>query len=116
MPHYMLRWSFKDTTIKALTENPQDREQAARQVIESFGGRLLCYYLSLGEHDGFCVAEFPDTTSVAAASMRVTGSGAFSRFETVALLTMAEARQAMQKVKDTGTGNYSPPGERMPGN
>jgi uncharacterized protein with GYD domain len=110
MPHYMLRWTFKDSTIKALTDNPQDREAAARQVVESFDGRLVNYYFTLGEHDGFCVVEFPDTTSAAAASMRVGGSGAFTRFETVALLTTREAQQAMQKVKDAGSANYKPPG------
>lgn len=115
MPHYMLRWSFKDSTIKALTDNPQDREAAARNVIEAFGGRMQCYYFMLGEHDGFGICEFPDAVSVAACSMRVSGTGAFTRFETHALLTTAEAQRAMQKVKDTGSANYAPPGERMPG-
>lgn len=110
MPHYMLRWSWKDSAIKAMTDQPQDREGPARQVIESFGGKLVAYYFTLGKHDGLAITEFPDTVSATAASMRVGGSGAFDSFETVALLTSAEAVRAMQKVKDAGSGNYRPPG------
>lgn len=110
MPHFMLRWSFKDSTIKALTDNPQDREAAARQVIEAFDGKMQCYYFMLGEYDGFGVAEFPDSVSAAAVSMRIASTGVFSRVETHALLTTAEAQRAMQKVKDAGPGSYQPPG------
>ena len=110
MPHYMLRWSFKDSAIKALTDNPQDREAAARHVVEAFGGRLLSYYFVLGEHDGLGICEMPDTVSVTALSMRLGSSGTFARIETHALLTTAEAQRAMQKVKDAGAGSYRPPG------
>jgi uncharacterized protein with GYD domain len=110
MPHYMLRWSWKDTAIKAMTDQPQDREGPARQVIESFGGKLVAYYFMLGRHDGLAITEFPDTVSATAASMRVGGSGAFDSFETISLLTSAEAMSAMRKVKDAGATNYRPPG------
>jgi uncharacterized protein with GYD domain len=105
----MFRFAFKDNAIKALTETPQDRQAAAQQLIESFGGKMVSYYFALGEYDGFVVSEFPDTISAAAASLRVASSGNFTRFETHALLTPAEAMRAMQKVKDAGTGNYRPP-------
>ena len=109
MPHYMFRFAFSTAAIKALTETPQDRQAAAKQLAESFGGRMVSYYFMLGEYDGFVVTEFPDAISAAAASLRVGGTGNFTRFETHVLLTPAEAMQAMQKVKDGGTGNYRPP-------
>ena len=109
MPHYMMQWSFTAAQAKALVENPQDRGPPARQVVEAFGGRLLCYFFMLGERDGMLVAEFPDSQSAAACSMRVGASGAFAAFETHALLTPAEAMQAMQKVKASAVA-YRPPG------
>lgn len=109
MPHIMFRFVFKDTAIKAMTDAPQDREEAARQVIQSFGGKMQSYYFCFGEFDGVGIAEFPDLVSAGACSMRVSGSGAFAKFETVPLLTTAEARNAMQKVKDAGAANYRPP-------
>ncbi|MBR0680545.1 GYD domain-containing protein [Roseomonas eburnea] len=108
MPHYMLQWSFTPAQAKAMTENPQDREGPARQVIEGFGGRLVCYFFMLGERDGVAIVEFPDNESAVACSMRVGSSGAFAAFETHALLTSAEAQRAMQKVKSAGVA-YRPP-------
>ena len=108
MPHYLMRWNFKDAQIKAMTETPQDREAAARQVVEGLGGRLLGYYFMLGEYDGVAIVEFPDHEGAAALSMRVTSTGTFARFETHALLTAQEAQRAMQKVKTAGAA-YRPP-------
>ncbi len=100
MPLYELRWMFKDATIKAMADKPQDREPPARELIESFGGRLHHYYFMLGEYDGLAIVEFPDNASAAATSMRASASGAFARFETHPLMTAQEAQRAMQMVKD----------------
>ncbi len=99
MPTYAMRWMFKDTTVKALTDTPQDRERSARQLVEGFGGSMLCYYFMFGEYDGLTIVEFPDNASAAATSMRASASGAFLRFETHPLMSAAEAQEAMQKVK-----------------
>lgn len=108
MPHYLFQWSFTAAQAKAMGDNPQDREPPARQVIEAFGGRMHCYFFMLGKRDGMCVAEFPDTESATACSMRVAASNAFSAFETHVLMTSAEAQRAMQKVKTAAYG-YRPP-------
>lgn len=110
MPHYMMTWSFTPVAAKALAGTPQDREAPARQVVEAFGGRMLCYFFMLGERDGMLVAEFPDTESAAACSLQVGSTGAFSAFETRALLTAEEGRRVMERVKATGSGSYRPPG------
>jgi uncharacterized protein with GYD domain len=49
MPLYEMRWMFKDATVKAMTERPQDREAPARELIEGFGGKMHHYYFMLGE-------------------------------------------------------------------
>ena len=48
MPLYELRWMFKDAAVKAMTDRPQDREPPARELIESFGGKMHHYYFMLG--------------------------------------------------------------------
>ena len=100
MPPYEMRWMFKDAALKAMTEQPQDREAPARELIESFGGRMHHYYFMLCEYDGLAIVEFPDNASAAATSMRASVSGAFARFETHPRLTAREAQRAMQMVKD----------------
>jgi uncharacterized protein with GYD domain len=108
MSHYLLRWQFKNGTAKALVDKPQDRTAPAKVLIESFGGKLLCYYFALGDYDGLGIVEFPDNVAVAACSMKAASTGAFARFETTALLTAQEAEAAMKKAKATKTA-YKPP-------
>jgi uncharacterized protein with GYD domain len=108
MPLYELRWMFKDATVKAMTDRPQDREPPARELIESFGGKMHHYYFMLGEYDGLAIVEFPDNASAAATSMRASASGAFARFETHPLMTAQEAQQAMQMVKDSKVAYRAP--------
>jgi uncharacterized protein with GYD domain len=108
MPMYELRWMFNGATIGAMTDRPQDREGPARELIESFNGRMHHYYFMLGEYDGLAITEFPDNTSVAACSMRASASGAFARFETHALMTTEEAQRAMQMVKDRAFAYRAP--------
>jgi len=104
----MVRWQFKDATAKALVDKPQDRTGPATTLVEGFGGKLLCYYFAFGEYDGVVICEFPDHVSVAACSMKAASTGAFARFETMALLTAAEAEAAMKKAKEANV-NYRAP-------
>ena len=108
MSHYLIRWQFKDATAKSLVDKPQNQATAARMLIEGFNGQLLCYYFALGEYDGLAICEFPDTVSVAACSMKAAATGAFARFETMALLTATEAKEAMKKAKNTKVDYVAP--------
>jgi uncharacterized protein with GYD domain len=108
MALYELRWMFKDATVKAMTDRPQDREPPARELIESFGGKMHHYYFMLGEYDELAIVEFPDNASAAATSMRASASGAFARFETHPLMTAQEAQRAMQMVKDSKVAYRAP--------
>ena len=109
MPHYLVRWQFKDATAKGFLEKPQDRTAPAKALVEGFGGKLLCYYFALGEYDGLGICEFPDNESVVAFSMKASSSGAFARFETTTLLTAKEAQAAMKRAQSSAV-NYRPPG------
>jgi uncharacterized protein with GYD domain len=108
MSHYLVRWQFTDATAKSLVDKPQDRTAPAQGLIEGFDGKLLCYYFALGEYDGLAICEFPDTVSAAACSMKAAATGAFARFETMALLTATEAKEAMKKAKDANVNYIAP--------
>jgi uncharacterized protein with GYD domain len=108
MSPYLIRWQFKDATVDALVDTPHKRTTPAQALIEGFGGKLLSYYFALGEYDGVGICEFPDNVSIMACSMKAVATGAFARFETMALLTAAEAEEAMKKAKHTKL-NYSAP-------
>jgi uncharacterized protein with GYD domain len=108
MSHYLIRWRFTDAAAKALVETPQNRTAPAAELIGGFDGQLLCYYFALGEYDGIAICEFPDTISVAACSMKAAATGAFARFETMALLTASEAKEAMIKSKHAKVDYVAP--------
>jgi uncharacterized protein with GYD domain len=108
MPHYLYRWQWKDASTKAMTNAPHDRTGPARELVEGFGGKMLCYYFAFGEYDGLAICEFPDNGAAAAFSLKAASSGAFARFETTPLLTAHEAEEAMQRVKTSGV-TYRPP-------
>jgi len=108
MSHYLIRWRFTDGAAKSLVDTPQNRTAPARELIEGFDGQLLSYYFALGEYDGLAICEFPDTVSVAACSMKAAATGAFARFETMALLTATEAKEAKTKAKHAKVDYIAP--------
>ena len=110
MATYEMRWVLKDVSFKAMTEKPQDREEASRELVESFGGKLLHYYFMLGEYDGMAIVEFESNEAAAATGMKASASGSFLKFETHALLTAQEAQRAMELVHESKATYRSPAG------
>ncbi len=110
MPHYLFRARYTSDSLKAMIENPQDREQAARSLVESAGGTLVCFYFSMGEDDVFAVTEAPDDTTAAAVSIAIGASGAFAGGGTTKLLTATEALASMKMARAVLAG-YSAPAQ-----
>lgn len=107
MSLYMFQASYTAQAIKALVNNPQNREEAARTVIEAVGGKLLHMYFCFGTADVVAIIEAPDDKSMAACSMAIGASGAFSAGSTTSLMTPAEAMEAMQAAQ-TAAAVYKP--------
>lgn len=108
MAHYMLRWKISADSAKHFVAMPEDRTIAARLLVEGFGGTLESYYFALGEFDGVAIAEFDDNIAATACSLKAASTGAFARFETMALLTAREAETAMRRAKGAKV-NYRAP-------
>jgi uncharacterized protein with GYD domain len=104
----MLRFQFNAASSKAMVETPQDRMTQARSIVEAFGGKLHNYFFCFGDFDGVGISEFPDNKSATAFVLKVTATGAFSKFETTVLMTTAEAQAAMKQAHDTNPV-YRPP-------
>ena len=75
MPMYLTRFSYTPETWARLVKNPEDRRAAARQYIESLGGKLHGFWYAFGEHDGYNLWEAPDNVSMAATAIAI-GAGA----------------------------------------
>ena len=107
MPLYLTRFSYTPATWAKLMENPEDRRAAAKQYIESVGGKLHGFWYAFGEHDGYNLWEAPDNVSMAAVALAISGGGALSSFETTVLMTVDETIDALQKAEGV---QYRAPG------
>ena len=106
---YLTRFSYTQETWARLMKNPEDRRVAARNYIESVGGKLHGFWYAFGEYDGYCLWEAPDNISMAAVGLAITGGGALSKFETTPLLTVEETLDALRRAQKIG---YRPPGKQ----
>ena len=105
---YLTRFSYTPETWARLMKNPEDRSVAARQYIESVGGKLQGFWYAFGTYDGYCLWEAPDNVSMAAVGLAITGGGALSKFETTPLLTVEETLEALRRAQKVG---YRQPGK-----
>jgi len=104
---YLTRFSYTPETWERLRKNPEDRSVAARQYIESVGGKLHGFWYAFGGHDGYNLWEAPDNVSMAAVAIAINGGGALSSFETTPLLTVEETLDALGRAAGIA---YRPPG------
>jgi uncharacterized protein with GYD domain len=95
MPMYLTRFSYTPETWTRLMGKPEDRSKAAQAYVESVGGKLHGFWYAFGEHDGYCLWEAPDNTSMAAVALAIGGGGALSSFETTALISIEETIEAL---------------------
>jgi uncharacterized protein with GYD domain len=109
MPFYLTRFSYTPATWAKLMKNPEDRRDAAKQYIESVGGKLHGFWYALGEHDGYNLWEAPDNVSMAATAIAISAGGALGSIHTTALLTVEDTLAALKKASSI---NYRPPGDK----
>ena len=107
MTHYLFQASYTPAAIKTMIDDPQDREAAARPLIEAVGGKLHHLFFCFGKDDLLALIEAPDDQAMAAAALVVGASGAFSSGRTTKLLTSAEAMASMAAAK-TAAESYTP--------
>ena len=107
MALYLTRFSYSPETWARLSKNPEDRREAARQYIESVGGKLHGFWYAFGEYDGYTLWEAPDNVTMAAVAIAIGSGGALSKIETTVLLTVEETIEALARVQTVG---YRKPG------
>jgi uncharacterized protein with GYD domain len=107
MPFYMFQARYTADAFKAMVANPQDREAAARPLIEAVGGKLHNLFFCFGTEDVVAIIEAPDDNAMAAGAMAIGASGAFAGGATTKLMTSTQAMEAMTTAKSI-TGSYTP--------
>lgn len=95
MPMYKIEFSYTPEAWAALCANPEDRSEPVRALAESMGGRLVSFYYSFGEYDGFAIFDSPDNLAAGTASLTALAPGHLSSIRTTPLFTVEEAMQMM---------------------
>ena len=75
MAYYMFTGSYSTDAIKALVDNPQDREAAGRAAVEAVGGKLHSFFFTFGQSDVIAIIEADDDIAMAAMSLMIGASG-----------------------------------------
>lgn len=75
MPTFISLVDYTAEGVQHMKESPE-RLDAARDVVESMGGELHEFYLTMGAHDAVVVMEFPDAESATQAAITIAGEGA----------------------------------------
>ena len=93
----MIQFAYKSETVGNLIKNPEDRSVAVRNLVEKLGGKLLAFYYTYGDYDGFLIADMPDNASTLATVMTAFSGGGTAKLKTTVIITVEEAMAAMKK-------------------
>lgn len=106
MAKFMVQFSYTKDGLEGLSkEGGTGRRTAIGQLVTSLGGKLEAVYWSMGEWDGFVIAEFPDNLAVAATAI-IVGRAGTARTMTTLLLTPEDMDEVVKR-----HGLYRPPGQ-----
>ena len=64
MPSYLSLINWTDQGVRAVKESPQ-RLDAVKQAAQAAGGRLIFFYMLMGEYDLATLLELPDDETAA---------------------------------------------------
>ena|ERR1700716_230041 len=108
MAKFALFFTLKGETVAHAMEHPSDRSAVVGKLAKAAGGKLEAYYWMLGDRDGFCIIEVPDSATMAALSLAASSTGAFGHLASHELFDAKEVNQVLAKGKGL-KGKYSPP-------
>ncbi len=106
MAYYLFQTAYTAEAWASLVQNPRNRLEAVRSVVEGLGGSMENAWTAFGEYDVVSILQMPDNVSVAAFSMAVAAGGAVKSIKTTPLMSMEEGVEAMKKASGSG---YQPP-------
>ena len=94
MPIYISRGCYTADAVRGMMAKPEDREASIAKAFEQLGGKLLSYYVTLGEYDWLIVAECPNERVASSAILVAIAGGSASHVQTTVAMTFKEAMEA----------------------
>lgn len=91
MPTYMTLFHWTQKGIENAKDSPS-RLDKARKLVESAGGKMHAFYMTMGQYDGAVIVEAPNDEAVAKVMLTIGGQGGI-RSETFRAFTEDEYRK-----------------------
>ena len=105
MSKYLFKASYGTDGLTGLKQaGAASRVAAVKEMCESAGGSLESFHFAFGAVDVFAICDLPDDETAAAVAFTIGASGSVE-LETVKLLTVEQADQALGR-----SVAYRPPG------
>lgn len=93
MPAYIALCQWTQKGIENVKDSPA-RLDIAKKAFKAAGGKMVSFYMTLGQYDFVTISEFPDDESAAKAVLTLATSGNI-RTETLKAFSEAEYRKIM---------------------
>ena len=74
MPKYVTLYNWTDQGVKS-AKDTVNRYQAAKQLVESKGGKIETIFWTVGPYDLVTVADFPDDETGTAVALQLAATG-----------------------------------------
>jgi len=94
VPIYISRGCYTADAVRGMMAKPEDRESSIASVFEKLGGKLLSYYVTLGEFDWLIIAEFPNEKVAASGLLVAMAGGSVSHVQTTVAMTSKQEMEA----------------------
>ena len=104
MSIYITQGCYTDQAIKGFVAKPEDRAVAVRKLMKAAGGKMIAYYVTLGEYDFMVISEGKELTGMMGGLMAAAAGGGVSDLKTTVAMTTADAMKAMAGAKKIGAG------------
>ena len=99
MPLYMVQFAYTSDAWATLVDTQEDRSVAIASVAATMDSRMVSYYLTFGEYDGFTLIEAPDEVTAAAIVMVAVKTGHLKTTKTTTVLSVEDGMAAMRKAR-----------------
>jgi uncharacterized protein with GYD domain len=109
---FCLMGEYTPQALTAMRSNPNtNRQQAAEQLVEAAGGKLISVYGTMRNGPGvMAIFDVPDSTMGPAIAGVAQSSGAFQNLQFMRLATMQQVATFRQNAAKIA-GAYKPPGQ-----
>lgn len=109
MTLYIIRGNYSEHAFQGMLKKPEDRHDAVAKMVKSAGGKLLHYYVTMGEYDFMVVSEFDNELDAVSALMVAAGTGGVRNLNTNTAMTTGDAKKAEEKARKIA-GSFKPAG------